>query len=367
VRRSAAASLVLLVCLGWLAAAGVPGISSSTCSAAQKAQRARAAAAYAKQLPAKRAAYFRTHRRADQRTAFVKRERATLARLRRLAACVVPPPVSATTTTATTTTALPPVATQETFVFDAQMPAAAQDEIRGDVQFAAQDEARLLGIEITTVSVFASTSPDWLADHECRFNGHNDDGCLQSVRQRWASGSTTAVGGTGAIFLYWASPGWGFGAGENQKIIAHELFHVFQYQLDKLVNNGATPSNQVRASGPVWLDEGAPELVGYHVSSDRGLTTYGTVLANQIVRTKQISAALSSLQTYDDQNIPGVYSLFHVAADHLVTITPAGLAALSTYYNAIGNGVAWPDAFAGAFGMTVDAYYSNFAAYRAKL
>lgn len=133
------------------------------------------------------------------------------------------------------------------------------------------------------------------------------------------------------------------------------------------MNNGATPSNQVRASGPVWLDEGAPEMVGYHVASDRGLTTYGTALATQISRAKQISAPLSSLQTYDDQNIPSVYSLFHVAADHLVTIAPAGLRSLTTYYDAIGNGVAWPDAFVAAFGMSIDAYYSNFAAYRATL
>lgn len=369
VRRAAAASLVLLACVGWLAGAGLPGISSSTCSAAQKAQRAHAAAVYAKQMAGKRAAYFKTHRNAAQRAAFVKGQRATLARLRRAAACVVPPPAStpATTTSTTTTTTVPPVSTQERFVFGPEMPAAAQDEIRGDVQFAAQDEAALLGTEITTVGVFASRSPDWLAEQECQFNGHNDAGCLQSVSQRWANGGTTAVGGTGAMFLYWANPNWGFGAGENQKIIAHELFHVFQYQLDKLVHNGETPSNQVRASGPVWLDEGAPEMVGYHVSSDRGLTTYKTVLASQIARAKQISAPLNSLQTYDDQNIPGVYSLFHVAADHLISVAPGGLPALAGYYRAIGNGLAWPDAFTAAFGMSVDAYYANFAAYRASL
>ena len=77
---------------------------------------------------------------------------------------------------------------------------------------------------------------------------------MQSVRQRWASGGTTAVGGTGAIFFDWANPNWRYGAGENQKILAHELFHVFQYQLDKLVNNGSTPASQVRPSSQGWLD-----------------------------------------------------------------------------------------------------------------
>jgi hypothetical protein len=256
----------------------------------------------------------------------------------------------------------------ELFYFDGGITMADQDEIKGDVAYAVQDEAVLLGAPVTSVSTFASTSPDWLADQECRFIGHNDDGCLQSVRQRWASGGTTAVGGTGAIFLDWANPNWRYGAGENQKILAHELFHVFQYQLDKLANNGSTPSSQVRASGPVWLDEGAPEMVGYRVAADRRLfPSYASVLTGQISRAKQINTPLSSLQTRDEAQIPNVYSLFHVAVDHLVSITPAGFPSLTTYLNMLGAGMAWQDAFRTAFGMSVEAYYANFASYRAGL
>jgi hypothetical protein len=50
-----------------------------------------------------------------------------------------------------------------------------------------------------------------------------------------------------------------------------------------------------------------------------------------------------------------------------VSITPAGLPALTTYLNALGAGTAWQDAFRAAFGMSVEAYYANFAAYRAGL
>jgi hypothetical protein len=62
-----------------------------------------------------------------------------------------------------------------------------------------------------------------------------------------------------------------------------------------------------------------------------------------------------------------VPALFLVAVDHLVSITPAGLPALTTYLNALGAGMAWQDAFRTAFGMSVDVYYANFAAYRAGL
>jgi hypothetical protein len=219
------------------------------------------------------------------------------------------------------------------------------------------------------VSVFTSTSPDWLADQECRFFGHDNDGCRQSTRQRWASGGTTALAGTGGTFLYWAHPSWQGGAGDSQKIIAHELFHVFQNQLDKLgARNEVTPSNQVRASGPVWLEEGAAEMIGYRVASDRGLTSYPDVLARQIARSKQVSQPLSAVQTYDEFNaIPNPYSFSHVAADHLVGLTPGGVSALTTYYNALADGTPWPTAFAAAFGLSVEAYYANFAAYRSTL
>ena len=324
-------------------------------------------------MPPARKAYFKANKQAKLRAAFVKSQRAKLARLRHAAACVLPQPTPpspppATTTTETGPVPPPPPSPNELFYFDGGITAADQDEIKGDVAYAAQDEAVLLGAPISSVSTFASTSPDWLADQECRFFGHNDAGCFQSVRQRWTSGGTTAVGGNGAIFLDWANPNWRYGAGENQKIFGHELFHVFQYQLDKLVNNGSTPSSQVRPSGPVWLDEGAPEMVGYRVAADRRFfPSYASVLASQISRAKQIGTPLSSLQTRDEAQIPGVYSLFHVAVDHLVTITPAGVPSLTTYLNALGAGMAWQDAFKAAFGMSVETYYANFAAYRAGL
>jgi len=56
-----------------------------------------------------------------------------------------------------------------------------------------------------------------------------------------------------------------------------------------------------------------------------------------------------------------------LAVDHLVSITPAGFPSLTTYLNMLGAGMAWQDAFRTAFGMSVEAYYANFASYRAGL
>jgi len=80
------------------------------------------------------------------------------------------------------------------------------NEIKGDVAYAVQDEAVLLGAPITSVRTFASNSPDWLADQECRFLELRDDNCVQHVQQRYAGGASTGEAGPGAIFLYWAAP-----------------------------------------------------------------------------------------------------------------------------------------------------------------
>lgn len=250
------------------------------------------------------------------------------------------------------------------------MATADQDEIKGYEAYAFQDEAALVGAPISSVAVFASTSANWLGDQECHFWSDGSPSCVQFYQDQYANGFSTAQGGPGGIFLYWAAPNFGNGPASNkQKTIAHELFHVLQYQLDRLLTNGSTPSSQVRPSGPVWLDEGSPEVVGYRVASDRGLfPSYASELANRIQHAKQIGVPLSSLETLDQtKGIADVYSLFLVAVDHLVSITPSGLPSLATYLNGLGAGMAWRDAFKTAFGMSVEAYYVNFAAYRAGL
>src|SRR5215218_657046 len=75
--------------------AGVASGEPAACSPAERARRARAATALARALPIRRRAFFRAHRGASARRAFVRREAARLARLRRLAAACrpsAPPP-----------------------------------------------------------------------------------------------------------------------------------------------------------------------------------------------------------------------------------------------------------------------------------
>jgi hypothetical protein len=328
-----------------------PAGQQASCTAAQQSARQAALRAYQKRMIAQRRAYFRTHASPKLRRAFVKKQRVRLKALQAAAACTVPPPVD------TGPVPAPPPGPNTSFTFGGEMSAAAQDEIKGDVAYAMQDEAVLLGAPITSVATFASSNPDWLADQLCRFIGAGSK-CFSYA------GGPAATSSHGGIFLNWASLSWTSGAPQNQKIIAHELFHVFQYQLDKLFAAHES-SSRVYLSGPVWLLEGSAEMVGYRVAVDRRLfPSYASVLAGQISRAKQIGTPLSSLETYDEAQIPNVYGLFSVAVDHLVTVAPGGLLALTGYYNALGAGMVWQDAFRAAFGMSIEAYYANFAAYR---
>jgi hypothetical protein len=357
---------LLLVLLAAVAPAPSPAARRVTCSKAEKARYQAAANTYAKGMLRARARYFKAHK-SRLRATFVKRQKAKLKALRVRASCTVkpasgppppPPPPSIDLN--------PAPRAGETFSFGPGMTPADEDQIKGDIAFAAEDEQRLVGLALDKVTVFSSTDANWLAGQQCGFYGYGGT-CVADTAAFYASGNSAAQGGPGAVFLYWAAPSWQYGAGSNQKIIAHELFHVLQYQTDHLVHAGGTPVDQIRPTGPVWFDEGAPEMIGYRVTADRLLESYANSLSGLVAVTKQIAAPLDQLERLSQTNIPGVYSLFAVSIDHLVKVVPGGLRTLAAYYQALGAGAAWPDAFQQAFGMTVADYYVNFAGYRATL
>ena len=350
---------LLLALVGGIRPHLAPAARNATCTSAEKSQYQSAAARYAKQMPRDRARYFKAHKSPNLRAAFVKKQKAKLKALRARAACddtPIPPPIDRN----------PAPSPNETFAFGPGMSAASQEQIRGDIAFAGEDEARLVGLSIAKVTVFASTDANWLAGQQCGLYGYGGD-CVSATAAFYSSGNSAAQGGPGAVFIYWAASSWRASAGEVQKIVAHELFHALQYQTDHLNNAGSTPFDQVRPTGPVWLDEGIPEMIAYRVADDRLLLSYSVVLSNEMAIAKRIGAPLSQLERLSQTGIANVYSLFALSADHLIKTAPAGLAAVAGYYRALGAGAPWPDAFKQAFGMSVADYYADFAAFRARL
>jgi hypothetical protein len=131
---------------------------------------------------------------------------------------------------------------------------------------------------------------------------------------------------------------------------------------------GHTPFDQLRPCGPTWLIEGAAETLGYRVAAARGLIDLTSFEQFDLtIRVRGTSLTLTSLETYAGQSQPHAWETMHLAAVHLANIAPKGVQSFVDFWNAIGAGKPWRQAFQSAFGMSVEAYYSNFASYRAGL
>ena len=328
----------------------------ATCTADWKASLQADAAAYAKQMPAARAAYFKRHKSAKARAAFVKAQSAKLAAFKSAAACTVG-------TIDSGPLPAPQPSANEHFVFTDEVPQWARHEIEGDVAYAVQDEQALFGVQLNEVTVFVSSDLGWLAQQQCAFYGRGNT-CVASTQASYASGNVVGDGPR-AIFVNWQSMDW---TGRNwdatwikQKIVGHEICMVLSYQLDGLDGD----------VGPAWLLFGGSEMVGYRVASDRKMHAYADSLAQMRNTTKFTTAQLQGALTWDGinqiQNLGADHYFLAAAGDRLVADSPNGIRSLATYYSTIAAGRAWPDAFATAFGLSVDAFYAHFTTYRKTL
>lgn len=94
VRLALVASIAVVASFSIAPADAFARVSSATCTAAERTAAEAKLAAYKKAMPKQRAAYFKKHKKASERKAFVKKQQAVLKRLQRAAACEVevPPP-----------------------------------------------------------------------------------------------------------------------------------------------------------------------------------------------------------------------------------------------------------------------------------
>ena len=84
-----------------------------------------------------------------------------------------------------------------------------------------------------------------------------------------------------------------------------------------------------------------------------------------MTQARETTAPLQSTETYNGlKAADGVgYPLGFMATDFLVD-NFGGLPALVSFYDAIGPGTTWQDAFWSTFGLSVDEFYAEFEAYR---
>lgn len=217
---------------------------------------------------------------------------------------------------------------------------------------------RVLGREMPPTTVYAHTDIEAMIATSARTRPRS----LDEARALWGSGQQY---GEVDYRVLWIGPPW-FTEPEpsRSKIAIHETLHVLQ---SELAGRGALggPDDQIPRAGPKWLFEGAAEWTAYQAIAEGGLIGIDAARALWIATTKRLSSTpLSALEVRAGRPF-GAYDLYALAVDYLVRARNP--ATLSTYLEAIGRGTPWRDAFATTFGLTIESFYAEFAAYRQTL
>jgi hypothetical protein len=180
--------------------------------------------------------------------------------------------------------------------------------------------------------------------------------------------NTRDTTGTGAvafsagnyIVVFTRSPGWkSLAPFDRLHVMVHEYIHSWQ----------RATSDRNDDPAPLWLIEGSAEYLAYDAVSRAGLVRGQEVIDAQawsVLNAPEMSALdqLEDRDAYYGEAGP-VYSLAFLAVTQLAQeVGPGGI---SHFFEAIGAGETWQDAFAAAFGLDVDAFYSSFEDARADL
>lgn len=245
------------------------------------------------------------------------------------------------------------------YAFGSELSDAQKEAVRRGLDAAARSHRRVLGRELPPFTVWAHGEPEAMIQTYARTR----PAPVEDARRLWEGAQV----GHAAPRKVWLGPAWfqtlaGSDRASALKIAAHEAFHVLQYELapEYLWSGGI---DDVRSVGPWWLLEGAPEYFAYLAVADEGLLSVAAALGRWEQAARGSPAQLRALETFRGQlSTPRAYELYALAVRQLVRDRDPRL--VVAYFDAVGRGVAWPDAFVSAFGRSVEAFYGEFEAYR---
>ncbi|MYE31907.1 MAG: hypothetical protein F4X80_04475 [Chloroflexi bacterium] len=117
-----------------------------------------------------------------------------------------------------------------------------------------------------------------------------------------------------------------------------------------------------RSRGPTWLILGSYAYAADLYKVDAGLYGLDRLRSNNITRAKRTQWPLKDAFARDSSTARGLAIL---AVDWLVE--RAGERAIFDYYRRLPDSATWKEAFEAAFGITIDNFYEQFEAYRARV
>jgi hypothetical protein len=171
-----------------------------------------------------------------------------------------------------------------------------------------------------------------------------------------SSNNACGTSGGGVIRFNTSSPNCGEGYTERfmTQTTAHEYFHQVQQSLGGV--------------GPLWLLEGAAQFVGYMAVDEANLRKFPEYVELMERAVARDSFVLAQLETSWNPS-PGsdVYSYAAAAVNLLTSSASWKLNSLMRFWERLGLGVPWRQAFQDTFGLTVEAFYAQFEQHRAQI
>ena len=249
-----------------------------------------------------------------------------------------------------------------TYVFGPELSMSQQRAVQRGLDAAARHYRSKLGRELPPFTVWGH------ADLEAMIRTYADTRptSLDESRRLWQGGQV----GHAVPGKIWLGPSWfdqliGAGYGSRLKIAAHEAFHLLQYQVvpEHLWFGG---TDDVRPLGPWWLIEGAAEYFGHLAIVEEGVLSVANVHGQWEQTAKSSPATLRSLETYRGQlNTTRAYDIYALAVRQLIRDRDPRL--VMAYFDAVGRGTSWPEAFSTTFGRSTETFYAEFEEYRSGL
>ena len=149
------------------------------------------------------------------------------------------------------------------------------------------------------------------------------------------------------------------GRSDVQRMLAHEAFHLIQYELVGAKSRSCCDQERVSVVGPTWLMEGAAEYAMFRHQAD----VHGQNLSRMLSRSRAIAQQYrNSLANLEVGNqfyaVRDSYSIGAFATHMLLEI--AGQSSVPQFYLALRRSGNWKRAFESAFGLSVEEFYLRF-------
>lgn len=139
--------------------------------------------------------------------------------------------------------------------------------------------------------------------------------------------------------------------------VGHEMVHLMQFQLGGAVLSERGVKKQLLHEGPVWLGEGSAQAYGNQFALQTPDWDYRIVNYRRLKNTFPDLAALEKRDALASRKLD-VYRAGTVGAIDLIDLY--GYPAIGQFYDYLGHGVGWTEAFEVAFGLPPETFYKHY-------